>query len=137
MLGNFSCFCCRLLIFSRLTFSKKNLSGTLTECQTGWIQIRAYILSVLFWVLTLCKGYQQKTFRLPLSRKVFTRSIIIDSSSWFDTINLGWSIVYIEGSQVIPQGGGYSIFSAYVGSDPASTVHPKKNIRNFKHPKNI
>ena len=34
-------------------------------------------------------------------------------------------------------GGGYSIFSAYVGSDPASTVHPPKNIRNFKHPKKI
>ena len=34
-------------------------------------------------------------------------------------------------------GGGTLIFSAYVGSDPASTVHPKKNIRNFKHPKKI
>ena len=33
-------------------------------------------------------------------------------------------------------GGGYSIFSAYVGSDPASTVHPK-NIRNLKHPQKI
>ena len=30
--------------------------------------------------------------------------------------------------------GGYSHFSAYVGSGPASTVHPK-NIRNFKHAK--
>ena len=36
-----------------------------------------------------------------------------------------------------PRGVGYSIFSAYVGSDPASTVHPPKNIRNFKHPKKI
>ena len=26
---------------------------------------------------------------------------------------------------------------AYVGSDPASTLHPPKNIRNFKCPKNI
>ena len=34
-------------------------------------------------------------------------------------------------------GGGYSNFSAYVGSEPASTVHPQKNIRNFKHPKEI
>ena len=34
-------------------------------------------------------------------------------------------------------GGGTLIFSAYVGSDPASTVHPPKNIRNFKHPKKI
>ena len=33
--------------------------------------------------------------------------------------------------------GGYSIFSAYVGSDPASTVHPKK-YQEFQAPqKNI
>ena len=32
--------------------------------------------------------------------------------------------------------GGTLIFTAYVGSDPGSTVHPK-NIRNLKHPKKI
>ena len=36
-----------------------------------------------------------------------------------------------------PRGGGSLIFFAYVDSDPASTVHPKKNIRNFKHPQKI
>ena len=37
----------------------------------------------------------------------------------------------------IPQGGGGgSLFSSYVGSGLASTVHPK-NIRNFKHPQKI
>ena len=44
----------------------------------------------------------------------------------------------------IPGGGGTLIFSAYVGSDPASTIHPKKyqefqtpqkNIWNFSNPK--
>ena len=35
-----------------------------------------------------------------------------------------------------PQGGTL-IFSAYVRSDPASTVHPQKNVRNFKHPQKI
>ena len=43
-------------------------------------------------------------------------------------------------------GGGTLIFSSYVGSRPASTVHPKKyqefqaspkNIWNFSNPKNI
>ena len=34
MMGNFSYFC-RLLIFLNITF-KKNLSGTLSECQTVW-----------------------------------------------------------------------------------------------------
>ena len=39
---------------------------------------------------------------------------------------------------IIPGGGGGTlIFSAYVGSDPASTIHSKKNIINFKHPKKI
>ena len=38
------------------------------------------------------------------------------------------------------RGGGTLIFSAYAGSDPASTVHKKKKkkkIRNFKHPQKI
>ena len=43
-------------------------------------------------------------------------------------------------ASILEAQGGYSHFSSYVGSDPASTVHPppppkkKKNIRNFKHP---
>ena len=35
-----------------------------------------------------------------------------------------------------PRGGGTLIFSAYVGSDPASTVHPKK-YQEFQAPKKI
>ena len=38
----------------------------------------------------------------------------------------------------IPGGGGWGctlIFSSYVGSGPASTVHSPKNIRKFKHPR--
>ena len=59
MLDTFSCLCCRLLIFfSKLTFSKKSLR-TLSGCQMVWIQIRTNILSVLMWVQTVCKGYQQ------------------------------------------------------------------------------
>ena len=40
---------------------QKNISGTLSECQIVWIQIRADILSALIWVQTVCKGYQQMT----------------------------------------------------------------------------
>ena len=40
---------------------RKILSGTLSECETVWIQIRTDILSVLMWVQTVCKGYQQTT----------------------------------------------------------------------------
>ena len=58
MLGIFHVFVVICWLFSKLTF-KKVLSGTLSECQTAWIQIRANILSVLIWVETVCKGYQQ------------------------------------------------------------------------------
>ena len=34
-------------------------------------------------------------------------------------------------------GGTHIFFSAYVGWGPASTSHPIKNIRYFKHPKKI
>ena len=44
-----------------LTFFKIILSGTLPECQTLWIQIRTEVKSVLIWVQTVCKGYQETT----------------------------------------------------------------------------
>ena len=34
---------------------------TLFDCQAVWIQIMTDILSVLLWVQTVCKGYQQQT----------------------------------------------------------------------------
>ena len=47
---------------------QKILSGTLSECQTVWIQTRMDILSVLTWVQTVCKGYQQ-TKKVPARRQ--------------------------------------------------------------------
>ena len=47
--------------FFQINFSKKFFQEALTECQTVWIQIRTNILSVLIWVQTVCKGYQQTT----------------------------------------------------------------------------
>ena len=46
MLGNFSCFLCRLLTFFQSQLFQKILSGTLSGCQTVWTQIRTDILSV-------------------------------------------------------------------------------------------
>ena len=44
---------------------------------------------------------------------------------------------FLVGEVLYTQGGGGSlIFSSFVGSGPASTVHPK-NLRIFKLPKNI
>ena len=44
--------------FFKINFFQKILSGTLSECQTVWIQIRTNILLVLIWVQNVCKGYQ-------------------------------------------------------------------------------
>ena len=49
---------------------QKVLSGTLSECQTVWIQIRANILWVLIWVQAVCKGYQQKTKNAACKERV-------------------------------------------------------------------
>ena len=51
-------------------FFQKILSGTLSEWQTVWIQIRTDILSVLIWVQTVCKGYQQTTL-VAASKLIF------------------------------------------------------------------
>ena len=61
ILVNFSCLRCCLLTFLKVTFSKKNLSGTLSECLTALIQIRTDVMSILIWVETVCKSYQQMT----------------------------------------------------------------------------
>ena len=50
-----------MVMASFLYFLKKILSGTLSECQMIWIQIKTDILLLLIWVQTVCKGYQQTT----------------------------------------------------------------------------
>ena len=61
------------------TFSK-SLSGTLSECQTVWIQIRIEILSILILVQTVCnvcdkshreQGQSFQTFQTHQSIKLF------------------------------------------------------------------
>ena len=46
--------------FSKLTF-KKILSGTLSKCQTAWIQMRTDVMLALILVQMASKGYQQTT----------------------------------------------------------------------------
>ena len=61
MLGNFHDFLLSSADFFQNQLFRKILSGTPSECQTVWTQIRTDILSVLIWVQTVCKGYQQTT----------------------------------------------------------------------------
>ena len=51
---------------------QKILSGTLSVCHTVWIQI----LSVLIWVQTVCKGYQQTT-KVSASKEIDKRGMWI------------------------------------------------------------
>ena len=48
VIGNFACLV--------LSFLEK-----FSTCQTVWIQIRTDMMSVLIWVHTVCKGYQETT----------------------------------------------------------------------------
>ena len=54
MLGNFSCFCCCLLTFFKITFSKNSFRNTTKQF---WVHIRTDIRSFLIWVQTVCRGY--------------------------------------------------------------------------------
>ena len=54
----------------------KILSGTLSECQTVWIQIRTNILSLLIWVQTVCKCYQKTTKAAAVNERVIVYSCI-------------------------------------------------------------
>ena len=74
MLGNFSCFCCHQLAFFQNSLFQKILSGTLSECQMVWIQIRMDVLPVLIWVQTVCKDHQQMT-NSPLAGKELRQSV--------------------------------------------------------------
>ena len=58
-MGNFSCSCCRLLTFYKV--SKKHFINTICNCQMVWIQIMPDMLSGLIWVQTVCKDNQQMT----------------------------------------------------------------------------
>ena len=48
----------------------------------------------------ICKSNSHQQGR-SMQVSNLTLSVLMDSSFWFDTINLGCSTVYIQGSQVI------------------------------------
>ena len=56
------------------------LSGTLSECQMVWIQIRTNTLLVLIWPQTVCKGYQQTT-KVAASKERVKQVRLSDDSS--------------------------------------------------------
>ena len=59
-LDDFNIFVVICWLFFKFTFSK-HLSGTLSECQTVFIQTRANVLSVLIGEQSVCKGYKRTT----------------------------------------------------------------------------
>ena len=59
MLGNFSCFFCRLLLFSKLTFQRNSFRNTIRVANS--LDPDQARHSGLIWVQTVCKDYQQMT----------------------------------------------------------------------------
>ena len=60
---------------TKLTFSKKILSGIESECQTGWIEMRPSILLGLIWVQTVAKDYQQRAKSSLANKMLISQSI--------------------------------------------------------------
>ena len=79
-------FCRLLILFSKSTFLKKNLSGTPSECQAVWIPIRPDVLSGLIFVQSVCKGDEQTT-RVGDASVLFC-SVPIRPRAWLTGIGL-------------------------------------------------
>ena len=62
-LGNLSYFCCRLVTFFKVNFFKKSFQNNYQN-----VKQFGFCWTVLMWVQTVCKGYQQMT-------KVLTKSL--------------------------------------------------------------
>ena len=91
MLGNFSwCFVICWFVFQE-SF-QKIFSGTLSECQTVCIQIRTDRASVLIWVQTVCKDYQQTTKVTTSSERVYSACLVILQLFWWSADFVTFSI---------------------------------------------
>ena len=81
-LSCFSLFCCSMLTFFQIKLFQKILSGTLSQCQTIWIQISTDILSVLIWVQTVCKDYQPTT-NVAASKEIVKLNFLMGLTTCF------------------------------------------------------
>ena len=66
-MGNFSCFCCRLLTFFKINFFKKYFQEHFHSVKLVGSRSGTDILSVLIWVQTVGKDYQQMTVKVAAS----------------------------------------------------------------------
>ena len=51
-------FECLVTVHAFVVISPLTRTGTLSGCQTAWMQIRTDVLSGLIWIQAVCKGYQ-------------------------------------------------------------------------------
>ena len=101
---------CGLLTFFKIL--QKNLSGTLSECQTVWVQIRTYlpvkklVVCSLFSKLTYSKNSFRKTIRvsngLGPDQDIFTYQKIFVVCSFLFKINFFKKLFYEEHYQSDP-----------------------------------
>ena len=76
MLGNFSCFCCRLLIFSKWFFFSKNSFQNTTRVLNSFGSRSGQVGPDLVWVQTVCKVYQQMKKVVASKKQVKSINII-------------------------------------------------------------
>ena len=89
---------CITYAYPKITFSNI-FSGTLSECQMVWIQIRTgSILSFLIWFKTVCKGYKQKTEFLD----IWGKNAHFNEFYWAPTTNLRFLLVDKKIAQILP-----------------------------------
>ena len=107
LLGNFPCFFVICWFFQNQLFGKI-LSGSPSECQTVWIQIRPDILSGLIWVQIVCKGYQQTT---PVGKALNHSFSSLSLKSMFLPQKIFWNVQLNEVSVFLFDFGIYVIFN--------------------------
>ena len=64
---------------------QKIISGILLKCQMVWIKIRTDNLSVLIWVQTVCKGYQQTT-KVAASKETVSKLLLCMTECVLDVV---------------------------------------------------
>ena len=85
MLGSLSCFFCRLLTFcSKSIFSKNSFRNTMRVSNSFYPHQDQYSLSVLIWVQTVCKNYQQTTKNTASRLRV--KYLLKISNTWHGTM---------------------------------------------------
>ena len=98
MLGNFSCLFDVCWFFYNILF-QNILSGTPSECQTLWIQVKANVKSGLIWVQLFAKVISRRQWRVKSKliefgkqNKILMCSSECNATVWLEKVTNVWQI---------------------------------------------